>query len=478
MYDGLKVTLERAPQEANRERVSLWRRIATAPFRLFETLINTCRLIRHAELRKPLSARACPRRWLNSFSTLFFTSHVTACPHMMKAVLKFPRNEGTQGLFQDRENARVFLPLLKDLFPDDHITADDFLFTCHQKMLSIYREPILKFIGPANIRTHLDALAVIVDENLQIDSGSVNTTELAMIYSTHVISRLLLGHPGPLNLYREISQAISVATQHVMKSTWKRPISESDKAKYVWALDVIRKAVTTTIQSREKPILGSFLETLREDKKMTDGQIKTTLFLMYLAGSETTASLLNYLVWQLARHPDHQQEIHEEIQRHNQESLSILAQNLVSVERFYAESIRLFTPVYVIGRQPADDLLCTIRDNKGKTVYRQRIVKEEGLLCTPTFAARDPEQFENPDDFNPHRFARVPKNFPWLPFAEGAHFCPGQWLARAEVLLFVTGLIKRYSLALKSNSDRKQKGYMTLKLDGEVWVEFRSRFPR
>jgi cytochrome P450 len=219
------------------------------------------------------------------------------------------------------------------------------------------------------------------------------------------------------------------------------------------------------LTTKEKPVLGSLVDTLREDKKMTALQIKTTLFLMYFAGSETTASLLGELLYQLGRLPDYQETIFQEIKEGSSPSL----------ENLFTESIRFFTPAYIIGRQPADNLICIIKDKQGKPLYQEHIAKNDVLLCTPTFAARDPNLFENPDQFIPERLQKGSSALSWLPFADGKHTCPGQWLAKAEVLALTTALIKNFRIKSCPKESMKQKGYMTLKTEGEVWIELERR---
>lgn len=85
------------------------------------------------------------------------------------------------------------------------------------------------------------------------------------------------------------------------------------KEKYEQSLEVAKQAIETSITALEKPHLGSLVDALREEKQMTDLQVRSTLLLMYFAGSETTASLLNYLLWQLGQHPEYQEEIIQEL---------------------------------------------------------------------------------------------------------------------------------------------------------------------
>lgn len=78
----------------------------------------------------------------------------------------------------------------------------------------------------------------------------------------------------------------------------------------------------------------------------------------------------------------------------------------------------------------AADTVCTIKDKDGVIVFREELSKGDMLLAAPTFAARNPLQYQNPDKFQPHHFDTIPITLPWFPFGEGMHTCPGQWLLR------------------------------------------------
>ncbi len=455
------------PNEYSSKRVI--KRIFLWPKKYIKKIYNSYLLIRYAELREPAAKNICPMRWINQFSTLFFDMKIVSKPNLMKAILRQPRKDPVNGIFDDRENAQVFLPLLRDLYPSEEISCEDFLLTCSKGYINYYRQPILRFIGPNNIKNHQFELQKIVEETLSHleEAAPINSMEFSFTFTTHVISRLLLGHPGPVSTYKEIAYAIDYLNKYVMKRTWRQRISKSEKKKYLAALDVVRKAIETSLTSLEKPVLGSLIDTLREEKKMTELQIKTTLLLMYLGGSETAASLLNYLLWQLGQHLDYQEKIFQELKQ-GTGTLFEKANNSLCIDRLFNESIRLFTPAYVMGRQPAADLVCRVKNKQGELIFSEKIDKKEGLLCGATFAARDPLQFEKPDQFNPYRFQDSLKTLSWLPFGDGKHSCPGQWLAKNEVILFVAGLVQKYQVRSYPPKEIGQKGYMTLKPAEEV----------
>ncbi len=140
--------------------------------------------------------------------------------------------------------------------------------------------------------------------------------------------------------------------------------------------------------TEDRPELGSLIDALRNEKQMTELQIKSTLFLMYVGGSETTGTLLNYLLWQLGRHPEYQEEIYREMQS-KEGSLFEIANSLSTVEKLFAESIRLFTPVYVIGRFPTKDMMCIVKDKEGENGLSRENLEKRGNreLSGPSQAA-------------------------------------------------------------------------------------------
>lgn len=459
------------------KRMTKWIRKFTAFYRLFlKRFYVTGLLVKYEELRKPAAKSLCPMRWINEFPSLFFTMKLITLPAIMKAILKHPRKDPERGFFNDQENGKAFIPILCDLYPEETISVDDFLLTCHEEFIQNYRQPILQVIGSQNIKKHSGELETIVEEVLNhlTKDSPVNATEWSLIFSTTVISRLLLGHPGSFEAYKEIAYANDYINKYALKKAWKRPISKEEKAKYEQSLQTMRQAVEISLKTPEKAHLGSLVDAMLEKKKMSEIQIRGALLLMYFAGSETTASLLNYILWQLGRHPAYQEKIFDEINEKTG-SLYELATQSKTLEALFIECIRLFVPAYVIYRQTAAELDLTVKDPQGKVVFQQTIPNKVGLLSAPTFAGRDPLLYKNPDTFDPDRFLNTPKLLRWLPFGEGRHACPGQWLAKAEILMFIAAFVRRYQFQSSPPYEMEQKGYMTLKSSEDVSLTLAAR---
>lgn len=150
--------------------------------------------------------------------------------------------------------------------------------------------------------------------------------------------------------------------------------------------------------------------------RLTDEEIIAFLFLMVVAGNETTTKLLGNALFHLAAHPEAQAEV-------------LARPDLV--DNWIEETLRHDTSSQMIARYVAADV-----DLHGRTVPAG-----SKLLLLLGSANRDDEVFAHADVFDLHRerdeWARI------LSFGQGRHFCLGAHLARLEARVVLTSLVER-----------------------------------
>lgn len=62
------------------------------------------------------------------------------------------------------------------------------------------------------------------------------------------------------------------------------------------------------------------------------------------------------------------------------------------------------------------------------------------------------DYWENPEEFNPSRFLKedgsglLPKPDKLIPFSVGKRMCPGEMLATAEIFLYLTAILQKYTV--------------------------------
>lgn len=70
----------------------------------------------------------------------------------------------------------------------------------------------------------------------------------------------------------------------------------------------------------------------------------------------------------------------------------------------------------------------------------------KGWKVTPLFRNihHSPDHFLNPDKFDPSKFEFTPKANTFMPFGMGTHSCPGNELAKLEILVLTHHLTTKY----------------------------------
>ena len=159
------------------------------------------------------------------------------------------------------------------------------------------------------------------------------------------------------------------------------------------------------------------------------------------AGFETTATALAWTLHALSHHPEVARRWHAEVDSVLGGRAPVWADlpRLGYTEQILQESLRLFPPVYTMGR------VCRVEDRLGG----HRIRVGETLLLSVYGAHRTAEFWPEPERFDPDRFApgREGPRHAWLPFALGKHQCIGNTFAMAEATLVLALIGQRYRLS-------------------------------
>lgn len=202
-------------------------------------------------------------------------------------------------------------------------------------------------------------------------------------------------------------------------------------------------------QKRASPLADDLLSTMimaqREDgTRMTDQQLRDEAMTLYLAGYETTALTLTWSWYLLSQHPQAEQKL-------VQEWASVLggrtpgADDLTALPYTSAvinEAMRLYPPVYAIGREATKDLeLGGYRVKRGYTILMSQWVSH-----------RDPKYFPEPERFLPERWVdglagRLPK-FAYYPFGGGQRLCIGSHFAGMEAAIALATVGQKYKFTL------------------------------
>ena len=168
---------------------------------------------------------------------------------------------------------------------------------------------------------------------------------------------------------------------------------------------------------RKKPaddLTSALLEAEIDGDRLTDEEVLGFLFLMVIAGNETTTKLLANAAFWGHKNPDQLTPVYDDLER---------------IPLWVEETLRYDTSSQLLARTVEGEL----------KLYDTTIPDGDILLLLPGSGHRDERAFENPDDFVIGR--EIGSNL--LSFGSGAHFCLGAHLARMEARVALAELFKR-----------------------------------
>lgn len=119
--------------------------------------------------------------------------------------------------------------------------------------------------------------------------------------------------------------------------------------------------------------------------------------------------------------------------------------------------MRLYPPAWVFDRMPIEDIeLGGYQLKRGSTIY-----------VSPYVSHRDPRYFDQPDDFQPERFAdgwekRIPR-YAYYPFGGGSRVCVGQAFAELEAKIVLAMLLPRFGFTLEAKGEILPEPVATLR---------------
>lgn len=167
-------------------------------------------------------------------------------------------------------------------------------------------------------------------------------------------------------------------------------------------------------KNRSDDLTSALVEAEIDGDRLTDDEIMAFLFLMVVAGNETTTKLLaNAAYWGYK----------------NSDQLAPVFDNHDLVVPWVEETLRYDASSQILARLVTEDL----------TFYDTTVPTGDVLVLLIGSANRDERVFENPDDYRIDREIG-PK---LVSFGSGAHFCLGAHLARMEARVALTELFKR-----------------------------------
>lgn len=191
-------------------------------------------------------------------------------------------------------------------------------------------------------------------------------------------------------------------------------------------------------------LLGLLLELSASENGRAGRFIRDQMMTLLIAGHETTSAALTWIWYLLALHPEANRKLRRELatslggRRPEPGDLPLLRYTA----RVVTESMRLYPPVWMMGREATEDTeIGGYPVAKGTTIYLSQWVTH-----------RDSRFYAEPERFDPDRwteeFSRALPPFAYFPFGGGARVCIGASFARTEAILALATIAQRFQFSL------------------------------
>uniref|UniRef100_A0A8C5RFX0 Cytochrome P450 family 2 subfamily W member 1 n=1 Tax=Laticauda laticaudata TaxID=8630 RepID=A0A8C5RFX0_LATLA len=212
---------------------------------------------------------------------------------------------------------------------------------------------------------------------------------------------------------------------------------------------IIEKYMRASKEMLSRNQLQSYIDSMLFKQQQESG--KTNIFHnpnvvasvldLVMAGTETTATTLQWAILLMMKHPEIQRKVQQEIQQvlgserlpvyEDRKQMPFTNAMIHEVQRFAS----------VVPQFPR----CTTMDTHFRGYF---IPKGTPIFPSLTSSLYDETQWETPYRFNPNHFLDAEGNFvkkeAFLPFSIGRRNCLGENLARMELFIFVVGLLQRF----------------------------------
>jgi cytochrome P450 len=333
-----------------------------------------------------------------------------------------------------------------------------------------------RLIQPAFSNAKLAHYTTQIDKTCEDKFSQLNTSQPVNIkdvfidLTLEIITQCLLGISSKdetkkvnKHLPRALSYMLNRITSPLAPPLWF-PIKSNNnfKADVKELNNIISELIQRKKQDLGQDLLSSLIEIEDEDtgEKMSNQQLIDETLTIFLAGHETTAITLTWFIYSLLKHPTYLDLVFEECKEkpfHELMGNSMLKACL-------NETMRLYSPIWVLGREPIQDL----------TINSYHLRQKEGVIFSPYLIHRDERFWKNPKQFYPERFINNEYNEEhFIPFGGGPRLCIGKHFSILEMVIIIQKMMTKLGKPFIQNLPKEEFEYsLTLRPKQKIEVRF------
>ncbi|QLL06938.1 cytochrome P450 [Mycobacterium vicinigordonae] len=196
---------------------------------------------------------------------------------------------------------------------------------------------------------------------------------------------------------------------------------------------------------------------------------------LMFAGHHTSSGTSAWTLIELMRHPDAYDAVVNELDElyaDGQEVSFHALRQIPKLENVLKETLRLHPPLIILMRVAQGEF----------EVQGYPIHKGDFVAASPAISNRIPEDFPNPDSFDPDRYEKprqedLVNRWTWIPFGAGRHRCVGAAFAQMQIKAIFSVLLREYEFEMAQPADSYHNDHskMVVQLARPAKVRYRKR---
>jgi sterol 14-demethylase len=209
--------------------------------------------------------------------------------------------------------------------------------------------------------------------------------------------------------------------------------------------------------------------------RFTANEVTGMFISLMFAGHHTSSGTSSWTLIELLRHPDVYAQVQQELDElyaDGQEVSFHALRQIPKLDNSLKETLRLHPPLIILMRVAQDEF-----EVAGHPIHKGQMV-----AASPAISNRIPEDFPNPDDFDPDRYQKprqedLANRWTWIPFGAGKHRCVGAAFAQMQIKAIFSVLLREYTFEMSqpSESYRNDHSKMVVQLAQPAKVRYRKR---
>ncbi|KAF7726609.1 hypothetical protein EC973_008573 [Apophysomyces ossiformis] len=326
---------------------------------------------------------------------------------------------------------------------------------------------LMPAFSPRAVKAYQEEMGIITEQAIKIFEQYKPDEPVEILHWTTNITFETIGRVGfgyDFNLLEErerdphpfidaMGYLLSQIIVRFKQAQFMKQLPTSANRKFDESIELMHRTVEQVIQERKnspktdgsnKDLLDYMLNARDEHNLgLSDENIRDQVVTFLIAGHDTTANTIAWTLYELARNPDVEAKVLQEIVNcgitHDKYPTTDQISNLKYLHQVLKETLRMYSPVRSLTKYCQKD--CVVPGGY--------LIKEGTSVSINTYAMHHNEKvYPNPSRWDPDRWTpeeeQKRSRFAWLPFSNGPRACIGMALALQEAKTVLAMILHRF----------------------------------